>query len=87
MCGPQARRHPDCRTPRSRIERSGGRDLEKLVVDLEGHKIGDTITISEIKLPEGTKPTIDREFVIANIAAPRALASADDDEEEVAAEE
>ncbi len=55
---------------------------EKLVVDLEGHKIGDTITISEISLPAGTKPTIDRNFVIANIAAPRALAAADDEETE-----
>ena len=59
---------------------------EKLVIDLEGHQIGDTITISEVKLPEGTKPTIERNFVIANIAAPRALAAADD-EEEAAAEE
>ena len=60
---------------------------EKLVIDLEGHQIGDTITISEVKLPEGTKPTIERNFVIANIAAPRALAAADDEEEEAAAEE
>ena len=63
---------------------------EKLVVDLEGHRIGDTINISEITLPKGTKPTIDRNFVIANISAPRALAAADDDapegEEEAATE-
>ncbi len=63
---------------------------EKLVVDLEGHQIGDTINISEITLPKGTKPTIDRNFVIANISAPRALAAADDDategEEEAATE-
>ncbi len=57
---------------------------EKLIVNLEGHKIGDTITISEIVLPEGTRPTIERNFVIANIAAPRALAAADDDTEETA---
>ncbi len=63
---------------------------EKLVVDLEGHRIGDTINISEITLPKGTKPTIDRNFVIANISAPRALDAADDDapegEEEAATE-
>ncbi|MGY6548407.1 MAG: 50S ribosomal protein L25/general stress protein Ctc [Roseinatronobacter sp.] len=58
---------------------------EKLVVDLEGHKIGDTITIAEVTLPEGTKPTIDRDFVIANIAAPRALAAGDDEEAEAEA--
>lgn len=59
---------------------------EKLVVDLDGHQIGDTITVSEITLPEGTKPTIDRNFVIANIAAPRALAAADAEEEEAETE-
>lgn len=57
---------------------------EKLVVNLEGHKIGDTITISEVALPEGTKPTIERNFVIANISAPRALAAGGDDETEEA---
>ncbi len=55
---------------------------EKLVADLEGRVIGDTITISDIALPAGTKPTIERNFVIANIAAPRALAAADDEETE-----
>ncbi len=54
---------------------------EKLVADLEGRVIGDTINISDITLPEGTKPTIDRNFVIANISAPRALAAADDETE------
>ncbi len=60
---------------------------EKLVVDLDGLKIGDTITISAITLPQGTKPTIDRDFVIANITAPRALAAADDENEAEAATE
>jgi large subunit ribosomal protein L25 len=55
---------------------------EKLVVDLEGRKIGDVITISAITLPEGTKPTIDRDFVIANIAAPRTLGADDADDAE-----
>lgn len=59
---------------------------EKLEVDLTDYKVGDTITISAVNLPKGTKPTIDRDFVIANIAAPRALAAADDDEEEAAEE-
>lgn len=63
---------------------------EKLVFDLAGLQIGDTITISAIKLPEGTKPTIDRDFVIANISAPRALVASDNedgDEEDATAEE
>ena len=59
---------------------------DHITVDLEGRKIGDTIHISDVKLPEGAKPTIDRDFVIANIAAPSALRS-DDDAAEEAGEE
>ncbi|MGD9863638.1 MAG: 50S ribosomal protein L25/general stress protein Ctc [Pseudodonghicola sp.] len=54
---------------------------EKLTVDLTGKAIGDVITISAIDLPAGTKPTIDRDFVIANISAPSGLRSADNEEE------
>ena len=61
---------------------------EKITVDLSGLQIGDTVTISSVDLPAGTKPTIDRDFVIANIAAPSGLSASDDDEggEEVEAE-
>jgi large subunit ribosomal protein L25 len=55
---------------------------EKIVVDLEGKDVGDVIHISEIPLPEGARPTIDRDFVIANISAPSALRSEDDEAEE-----
>lgn len=55
---------------------------EKLTIDLTTHNIGDTITISEVKLPEGAKPTIDRDFVIANIQASGGLGGGDDAEEE-----
>lgn len=48
---------------------------EKLVVDISELQIGDTVTISSIDLPNGTKPTIDRDFVIANISAPSGLRS------------
>jgi len=34
-----------------------------------------------VDLPAGAKPTIDRDFVIANISAPSALLSASDEEE------
>ena len=69
---------------RSEVELNvlAGEIPEKLVADLGGLKIGDTITISDIALPEGTKPTIDRDFMIATLAAPRALAAADDEAEE-----
>ena len=60
---------------------------EKIVLDVSALKIGDTATISMIDLPAGTKPTIDRDFVVANLTAPSGLAAADDDEEEEAAEE
>lgn len=60
---------------------------EKIVLDVSALKIGDTATISMIDLPAGTKPTIDRDFVVANLTAPSGLAAADDDEEEEAAAE
>src|SRR6056297_873212 len=54
---------------------------EKITVDLSGMDIGDTFTISQIDLPAGAKPTIDRDFVICNVSAPSALKSADDEDE------
>lgn len=59
---------------------------DHLTVDLTGHEIGDSIHIGDIKLPKGVKPTIDRNFVIANIAAPSGLRSEDNAEAEEAAE-
>ena len=44
---------------------------EKITVDLSGLKIGDSVHISTIDLPEGVTPTItDRDFTIATIASP-----------------
>ncbi|MFY0681093.1 MAG: 50S ribosomal protein L25/general stress protein Ctc [Thalassovita sp.] len=65
---------------------------EKIIVDLAKTEIGDVLHISDVDLPEGAKPTIDRDFVIGNVSAPSGLRSADDeagDEEatEAAAEE
>lgn len=54
---------------------------EKLVVDLTGRQIGDVIHINDIELPAGTKPTVARNFVIANLAAPSGLRSADNEGE------
>jgi large subunit ribosomal protein L25 len=61
---------------------------EKITVDLEGADVGDTLTISAVTLPAGAVPTIDRDFVIANIQAPSGLRSSDNeagDAEEVEA--
>ena len=68
---------------------------EKITVDLAGLDVGDVITISSVTLPEGSKTTIDRDFVIANISAPSGLRSSENEggdeatevTEEVATEE
>ncbi len=54
---------------------------EKITVDLTGMDIGDVAHISEVKLPDGVKPTIDRDFVIANISAPSGLRASEEDGE------
>ncbi|WP_040609788.1 50S ribosomal protein L25/general stress protein Ctc [Pseudooceanicola batsensis] len=59
---------------------------EKIVVDLTGLEIGDTVTISMVNLPDGVKPTIDRDFVIANVSAPSGLRGGGDDEDETETE-
>ena len=53
---------------------------DHITVDLTGREIGDSININDVVLPNGVKPTIDRNFVIANIAAPSGLRSADNEE-------
>jgi large subunit ribosomal protein L25 len=60
---------------------------EKVTVDLAGLEIGDAVTISQVKLPTGAKPTIDRDFIICSVSAPSALQADDSDEEEAEAGE
>jgi len=50
---------------------------DHITVDLTGKVIGDVIHIRDIQLPEGVRPTIERNFVVANIAAPSGLAASD----------
>ena len=59
---------------------------EQITVDLTGKKIGDVIHINDVQLPKGATPTIDRNFVIANIAAPSGLRSEDNAEADEAEE-
>ncbi|NNL72681.1 MAG: 50S ribosomal protein L25/general stress protein Ctc [Silicimonas sp.] len=74
--------------PEVELKVTAGDIPEKITGSIAGLEIGDTLTISMIDLPEGAVPTIDRDFVIANIQAPSGLASqADDEEEEVDADE
>ena len=54
---------------------------EKIIVDLQGLKIGDSVHISTIELPDGVTPTItDRDFTIATIASPGGGVKNEDDE-------
>ena len=62
---------------------TAGNIPDHIEADLENLEIGQTINISDITLPEDTRPVIaDRDFVIANIAAPGG--AADDEDEDVA---
>ncbi|MFC0279726.1 50S ribosomal protein L25/general stress protein Ctc [Falsigemmobacter intermedius] len=67
-------------TVRSEVELEvlAGNIPDHITVDLEGKKIGDVIHINDVVLPEGAKPTVERNFVIANIAAPSGLLVADE---------
>jgi large subunit ribosomal protein L25 len=61
---------------------------EKVVIDLSGYDINDTIHISNVTLPPGTAATItDRDFAIANIQAPSGLRSEEGEAEAEEAEE
>ena len=47
---------------------------EEVVVDLTGLHIGQSVHVSQVKLPEGAQPTItERDFTIATIAAAAAI--------------
>jgi len=74
--------------PEVELRCTAGDIPEKITISVAGLNIGDTITISSVKLPEGTRPTIDRDFVIANLSAPAGLVSSSaEDEEDEAAED
>ena len=61
---------------------------EKITIDLEGVKIGDSIHISAIPLPDGVTPTItDRDFTVATLASPGGGVKNEDDEDAAEGEE
>jgi large subunit ribosomal protein L25 len=43
---------------------------DHITVDLDGVDIGESVHIKSVTLPPGTKPTIERDFTIASVAAP-----------------
>ena len=57
------------------LEVTAGDIPDHITVDLTGKQIGDVIHINDIVLPAGSKPTVDRNFAVANIAAPSGLAA------------
>ncbi|MFN3643004.1 MAG: 50S ribosomal protein L25/general stress protein Ctc [Gemmobacter sp.] len=67
--------------PEVELEVTAGDIPDHVTVDLAGKNIGDVIHINDVPLPEGAKPTIDRNFVIANISAPSGLRSSDNEGE------
>ena len=76
--------------PEVELEVLAGDIPESITIDLAEANVGDVLHISDVTLPEGAKPTIDRDFVIANISAPSGLRSEEneaEDGEEAAAEE
>ena len=61
---------------------------EKITINLDGVKIGDSIHISAIPLPEGVSPTItDRDFTVATLASPGGGVKNEDDEDAAEGEE
>lgn len=63
--------------PEVELEVVAGDIPDHITVDLTGKQIGDVIHINDVDLPNGAKPTIGRNFVIANIAAPSGLAASE----------
>ena len=60
---------------------------DEIVVDLTGTDIGTSIKISSVKLPENVFPTIlDRDFVVATVAAPTVIKEPEKPAEETPAE-
>ncbi len=65
--------------PEVELEVTAGEIPDHITVDLTGKQVGDVIHIEDIPLPEGAKPTIHRNFVVANVSAPSGLRSADNE--------
>ena len=58
---------------------------DDITVDLAGTDIGTSIKISSVKLSENVEPTIDRDFVIATVAAPTVMKEPEKPAEEAVA--
>jgi large subunit ribosomal protein L25 len=54
---------------------------DAIEADLSGLDLGDVLHISAVKLPQGVRPQIDRDFTIATIATPAAMGALADAEQ------
>ena len=59
---------------------------DDITIDLAGTDIGTSIKISSVKLPDNVVPTIDRDFVIATVAAPTVMKEPEKPAEEATTE-
>ena len=59
---------------------------DDITIDLAGTDIGTSIKISSVRLAENVSPTIDRDFVIATVAAPTVMKEPEKPAEEAAVE-
>ncbi len=67
--------------PEVELRVTAGDIPENITVDCSNLEIGDTLHISDVTLPEGSRAVIDRDFVLANMQAPSSLKSMEDEEE------
>ena len=63
--------------PEVELEVTAGDIPDHITVDLSGRDVGDVIHIGDVALPSGARPTVERNFVLANISAPSGLRAAD----------
>ena len=60
---------------------------EEIVVDLTGMEIGDSVRVSDLKLPQGVEAAVDAEATVATIVSASAMADADEAADAATAEE
>ncbi|GJL97095.1 MAG: 50S ribosomal protein L25 [Hyphobacterium sp.] len=60
---------------------------EHIEIDISGLEIGDAVHISEVTLPDGITPTIDRDFTIATLMGARVEVEPEDEEDETEGED
>jgi large subunit ribosomal protein L25 len=60
---------------------------DEIMVDLTGLEIGDTIRVSDLKLPKGVEAAVDADATVATVATASVMAEAEETAEGAAAEE